>query len=208
MTDMGAADWDARYRDCPVSPFGDEPGNWLRTMLGRCDPKPRSALMIADGDGRNGAWLAGQGLDVTAIDLSPEATRLAEARDAAAGVTVTRLTADIAEWRPAEARWEMAGVLFLHGPADLRRTAVRRAVCALAPGSLLLVEGFAPRRGAQRKPGPDDAASRYHLDELKRWCTGFELIEATSGEVRLDDGPRHRGLADVIRFAAHKPHAG
>ena len=199
---MDAHEWDARYRTSPVSPFGDAPSHWLRTMLGRCDPGPRTALMIADGDGRNGTWLARQGLAVTALDLSPQATRLACTRDAQAGVEVDRFTADIMDWGPGAARWDLAGVFFLHGPAELRGVAVAKAIAALAPGGLLLAEGFARRRGRQRKPGPDDPTRRYTLSELRRWTGGLEIVEALTGEARLDDGPRHQGPADIVRLAA------
>ena len=49
-------------------------------------------LSLADGDGRNGCWLAEQGFEVTAVDVSSVATECARALDSRRGVTVERST--------------------------------------------------------------------------------------------------------------------
>ena len=46
------------------------------------------ALTLADGEGRNGVWLAEQGLDVLSIDFSPKALAKARALAAERGVTL------------------------------------------------------------------------------------------------------------------------
>jgi len=75
--------WSARYRAAGDDYlFGTEPNRFLalRAQLFR---EGRNALAVADGEGRNSVWLAEQGLDVTAIDISPVA--VAKARKLAAG---------------------------------------------------------------------------------------------------------------------------
>ena len=69
-------------------------------VCARSDFAARRVLCLADGDGRNGAWLAGRGLAVTAVDVSAVANEKAQALDRSRGVSVTRITADLAEWRP------------------------------------------------------------------------------------------------------------
>ena len=69
-----AARWDRRYRAAVAPPFGEAPNDYLRMICAHQDFTARSALCLADGDGRNGAWLAGQGLAVTAVDVSAVAT--------------------------------------------------------------------------------------------------------------------------------------
>jgi 2-polyprenyl-3-methyl-5-hydroxy-6-metoxy-1,4-benzoquinol methylase len=54
--------------------------------------------VVADGEGRNGVWLAEQGLDVLSIDFSPTALRKARALAAEHYVTVTFQQADIHTW--------------------------------------------------------------------------------------------------------------
>jgi SAM-dependent methyltransferase len=201
---MTAADWDARYAAEGGGLFGEAPNEYLRMVAARSDFAARSALMLADGDGRNGTWLAGRGLSVAAVDLSPVATARAAARDAAAGVRVARETADLADWRPA-GRFDAAFLLFLHGPPELRARAVRAAAAALAPGGWFVLEGFSVARDGAEPMGPDEPAKRWRLDALVELLPGFTLIEAFEGRTRLDEGPRHRGLAAVTRLAARAP---
>ena len=63
--------WQQRY-STPDYTFGREPNEFLvscRPLL----PRSGKALAVADGEGRNGVWLAKQGLDVLSIDFSPAA---------------------------------------------------------------------------------------------------------------------------------------
>lgn len=62
--------WNTRYRDAGEDYlFGTEPNRFLahRADLLR---NGRSALCVADGEGRNSVWLAEQGLEVTAVEIS------------------------------------------------------------------------------------------------------------------------------------------
>ena len=201
-----AARWDARYAAADGGLFGERPGLWLTMLAGRPDFAPRTALLPADGDGRNGTWLAARGVAVTAVDVSPEATRRARARDRAAGVSPERIVADLASWEPpSERRWEAALLFFLHGPEALRARAVRSAAARLAPGGWLAVEGFATAQAARTGMGPDDPGKLYDLAALRDWAAGLAIIEALEGIVRLDEGPRHDGEAAVVRFLARRP---
>jgi hypothetical protein len=54
--------WEKRF-SVPEYVFGTEPNAFLKSQAGVL-PKTGKALAIADGEGRNGVWLAEQGLDV------------------------------------------------------------------------------------------------------------------------------------------------
>ncbi len=196
-----AETWDARYAAAPAGLFGEAPNGWLVEVASRPDFAARSALLPADGDGRNGCWLAGRGLAVTAVDLSGEATRRARARDRAAGVAVERITADLTTWSPGERQWEAAAILYLQGPEALRRRAVEMAAEALAPGGWLILEGFAAAQ-AGRPMGPDDPAKLWDLGRLLSWVPRLVPLAAREDRIQLDEGPRHRGEAEVVRLAA------
>ena len=200
-----AARWDKRYRAAAAPPFGTAPNDYLRMVLARADFAAASALCLADGDGRNGRWLAEQGLAVTAVDVSAVATERAEAFDLARGVSVERVTADLAAWSPAPGRtWQAVFVIYLQGTAALRRRALETAAAALAPGGWLVVEGFSKAQAERADMGPDDAGRLYDLAEIEAACPGLEIVEALTGRVRLDEGPRHRGIAQIVRFAARR----
>lgn len=67
--------WNTRYRDAGEDYlFGTEPNRFLahRAELLR---NGRTAVSVADGEGRNAVWLAEQGLEVTAVEISPIAVK-------------------------------------------------------------------------------------------------------------------------------------
>jgi len=204
-----AAAWDRRYAaGDPSGLFGAAPCIGLRMLWARPDFSPETALFPADGDGRNGSWAAGRGARVTAVDLSAEATRRALGRDRAAGVTVERIVADLAGWRPDPGRrWDAVLIYHLHAPEALRADLIRRAVGWLNPGGWLAVEGFALAQAAG-EIGPDDPDRLYDLDALRGWSAGLRPIEAMAGRACLDEGPRHSGEAEIVRFLARAPGPG
>lgn len=206
-TGGGDKDWDARYRACP-SPFGDAPNHWAVMALSHprvAATAPRRALCLADGDGRNGTWLAAQGLAVTAVDLSAEATRQARARDAAAGVHVERIEADLRDWVPAR-RWDIVFLLYLQGPPALREAGLRMAARTVAPGGWLVFEGFAgaPDDGADAV-GPTTPAHRWQAGDITAWARGLGRREVFTGRLLLDEGPRHAGESTVLRALLGAP---
>ena len=203
-TGSRAARWNARYRAAPEEGlFGAEPSAWLRMALEWAGEDPPDALLPADGDGRNGRWLTRRGVAVTAFDLSPEATARAGRLDRAAGVAPERAVADLERWRPpANRRWRMAVLMHLHGPPPLRKGALAACAAALAPGGLLVVEGFS-RRQADCAIGPDDPELLWSPAELAD-APGLAPEELLEGVVRLEEGARHRGKAAVVRLIARR----
>jgi SAM-dependent methyltransferase len=199
-------DWNARYRAARGGLYGDHPCEYLRMIRARADFAPRSVLMLGDGDGRNGTWLARHGATVTGVDLSPVASQRARERDREAGVSARRITADLADWSPpAGERYDAAVALYLHCAPEIRGRAFAVAIAALAPGGWFVVEGFAKTGERPVTVGLPDQRLRYDLAELEAAAAGLELIEAFTGRCRLDDGAHHRGLAEVARFAARRP---
>lgn len=94
---MNQADlWDDRFASSDYV-FGTNPAAFLVEQAHRLPPVA-SILAVADGEGRNGVWLAAQGHAVTSIDISAQgqakAARLAEAH----GVELDLLIADLADW--------------------------------------------------------------------------------------------------------------
>jgi len=185
--------------------FGGDANTYVVQTLARPDFEAMSALCLADGDGRNGRYLAEQGLDVTAVDLSSVATRQAKDLDQVAGVWVERIAADLATWQPGEGRrWDAVFLIALHCERAVRRRAVEAAASHLTPGGWFIVEGFAANHGDGPRMGPSDPELLYDCAELDAWLSGFELIEALQGRARLREGAKHQGVAQMVRYAARR----
>jgi SAM-dependent methyltransferase len=198
-------DWDKSYREAGEPLFGEAPTDFVRAVAARPDFDVRRALCLADGDGRNGRWLASRGIAVTAVDISAVATEQARVRDAAAGLSVHRVVADLTDWEPVESDgWDAVFVIFLQCPSAIRNRAIAKACARLSPGGWFVAEGFARHRSVRGKLGPSDADLLYDIPELELACSGLKLLEAMQGEVWLQEGTRHRGYGDVVRLVSRR----
>src|SRR6185437_10365240 len=90
--------WEGRFA-APGYLFGKEPNAFLKSKAALLKAKaPGNALSIADGEGRNGVFMAQQGLDVLAIDFSPKALEKSRALAKERGVTMRHQQADLETW--------------------------------------------------------------------------------------------------------------
>ena len=71
MSENPTALWNARFAGEDYL-FGEAPNAFLAAQLARLKPG-QTALALADGEARNGVWLAEQGLDVLSVDGSAAA---------------------------------------------------------------------------------------------------------------------------------------
>jgi SAM-dependent methyltransferase len=195
--------WDERYASGDFQ-FGEAPNRYLAALRPWLAPGMR-ALALGDGEGRNGVWLAGQGLVVTSLDWSPvgmaKAARLAEAR----GVTLATVVADAAAWDYPEGGFELVAWIYLHLPPADRAAAAAGAVRALAPGGKLALECFTPAQQGRRSGGPKLPDLLWSRAIVEALFGGLEVLELLEGTVHLDEGPRHQGPAEVVRALLRKP---
>ena len=202
-------DWDKRYREAERPLFGETPNEYLRSVLARSDVAIGTSLCIGDGDGRNGRWLARQGIRVTAVDISGVATEKALAADLAQGVEVERIVADVSQWTPpSDTLWDAVFMVYLQCDAATRNGAVKRLGRHVAPGGWFVAEGFAPNNSGGGELGPKVHDLLYERDDLLAALPGFDIIEALKGWIYLAEGERHRGKAWVLRLLARRSDAG
>ena len=90
------ARWQGRY-STPDYLFGKTP-NYFLAACKPLLPKSGKALAVADGEARNGVWLAEQGLDVVSIDFSEAAQAKAAALAKERGVAIKLVHTDVHAW--------------------------------------------------------------------------------------------------------------
>ncbi len=191
--------WNTRWSE-PAPAYGDEPNAFLAASVAAF-PAGGHLVCVADGDGRNGAWLARQGFRVTGVDGSEVGVARANARGA---VGYEAVVGDLATW--AFPPCDGIVSIYAHLPVPLRAEVHARAWAALRPGGVFLVEAFHPRQRALARTsgGPYDPALLYTLDQLRGDVPGavFEVLE--EAETVLAEGDYHVGVADVVRMIARK----
>ncbi len=164
------------------------------------------ALAICDGEGRNGVWLAGQGLRVTSFDASPVGVDKARALASARGVPLEAHVSGVEDWI-----WEpeafdlVAGVFFQFAPPELRARIFDGIARTLKPGGLLLLHGYAPRQVGYGTGGPGKAENLYTLDLLEQAFAGWQVLEGVDYDAEIAEGDGHVGRSALIDFVAVKP---
>ena len=205
MTDSPEfARWEARFAK-PEYEFGTAPNDFLV----RCKPLlPQSgkALAVADGEGRNGVWLAEQGLDVTSVDFSPSAQKKARALAAERGVPLTLIEGDAHTWAYPEDAFDVVVEIFTQfsTPAErpLKWAGMRRA---LKRGGLLIVQGYTPKQLEYGTGGPKLVENLYTRPMLERAFGDLADVDIVEEERELQEGAGHSGMSAVIGLTARKP---
>ena len=199
--------WEERYAS-PDYVFGTEPNAFLKKQAARFQRGQR-ALSLADGEGRNGVWLAMQGLDVLSVDFSPKALAKAESLARSRGVVIRTERADLSAWRWPENTFDVVLGIFMQfaGAAVRDRifTGIRRT---LKPGGLVLIEGYRPEQLAYKTGGPPQLENLYTRPMLEKAFAGFEIVELRAYDALLNEGARHKGMSAVIDLIARKSDGG
>ncbi len=198
--------WDSRFAEKGFA-YGTEPNAFLVSQKHLLKPRAK-ALAVADGEGRNGVWLAQQGLDVLSVDQS--AVGLAKTRELAAqrGVPIRTEQTDLTTWKWPENEFDVVAAIFIHFPSAVRAQMHARMVTALKPGGVLILEAFTPKQLEYKTGGPQDLDRLYTADMLRNdFGMGERLLleEAITG---LSEGPYHHGQSAVVRLVLRKPSGG
>ena len=187
--------------------FGTEPNVFLASQAARLKPGLQ-ALSIADGEGRNGVWLASQGLDVTSFDFSPagveKARRLAQLRGVAASYHPG--VAELAEWDWDARQYDIIAAIFIQFTAPAERARMFAGICrALKPGGLLLLEGYRPEQIPYGTGGPKVPEQMYTVTLLREAFAALEILELHEYDREIDEGEGHGGMSALIDLVARRP---
>ena len=138
---MDRQQWDARYSGAEFE-WSMHPNQFVAAELDGLPPG--RALDLAAGEGRNSVWLAERGWSVTAVDFSRVGLEKGRKLSAAHGVgdgQVDWVVADLSEYEPARAAFDLVLIAYLQVDAALRGRVLAGAAAALVPGGTLLVVG-------------------------------------------------------------------
>ena len=200
MTD-GQTFWDTRYAQKDYV-FGIEPNAFLARQAGLLKPGTR-ALAVADGEGRNGVWLAERGLLVQSVDSSHVAQSKARALAEARGVTLDLTLADLDTWRWPEREFDLVIAIFIQFAAPpLRIRIFEKMQRALKPGGLLLLEGYRPEQIAYGTGGPSAAENLYTEPVLRDAFAALEIEELRAYDAAIQEGTGHDGVSALIDLVA------
>jgi cyclopropane fatty-acyl-phospholipid synthase-like methyltransferase len=194
--------WETRFR-APGYAFGKEPNAFLKAQAALLRGR-KTALSVADGEGRNGVWLAEQGLDVLTIDFSPAALAKARALAEERGVRLRTEVADVTAWHWPKDAFDAIVAIFIFVDSDQRAAFFGNLKAALKPDGLLLIQGYRPEQINYRTGGPPDAARLYTRQILQAGFGDMAHLDIHEHDGVISEGNAHVGMSALIDLVARK----
>jgi cyclopropane fatty-acyl-phospholipid synthase-like methyltransferase len=195
--------WETRF-SAPGYLFGTAPNAFLKSKA-HLLKAGQKALSIADGEGRNGVFLAELGLDVLAMDFSPTALAKSRALANERGVTLRIEQADLLTWTWPIGAFDVVAAIFFQFLTPAQRgnvfANIRRT---LNPGGLLLMEGYRPKQLEYKTGGPSEVENLYTRALLEEAFKDFASVEIEEYDALIQEGSGHGGMSALIDLVGRK----
>lgn len=198
-----AAMWNQRFAGQDYL-FGRAPNAYLRSRA-HCLPAGGRVLCVADGEGRNSVWLAQQGWQVQAFDVSDVGVAKARQLATETGAQVDFQVADCDQFAWAEASHDAVVAIFIQfaDPA-LRQRLFANMVRSLRPGGVLILQGYTPGQLVHKSGGPGELSHLYTADIVEQAFSDLKTIELIDYDADLNEGARHVGRSALIGYVGRK----
>ena len=195
--------WESRY-SVPDFIFGKDPNYFLQSCAVLL-PASGKALAIADGEGRNGVWLAEQGLSVVCLDFSESAQLKATSLAKERGVNIALVRADIHSWSYPPDAFDVVIDIFTQFSSPIERLKKWRGVRdTLKPGGLFVLQGYTPRQLEFNTGGPKKVENLYTRQVLEDAFRDFKDVRIVEEDREMREGAAHSGMSAVIGLTARK----
>ncbi len=187
MSEPRRPDWDERHRGQP--PGEAEP--FLVAMFARI-PRGAEVLDVAAGRGRNALALARSGMQVVAVDRSPEAIRILAAAARTARLAIWPVVANLDSFHFKDESFDaIVNINFLD------RALFPKFARALRPGGILIADTFLVDQAAIAHPS--DPRFLLNHGELRALASGLEIEEYREGLTATLSGHRAFRASMVAR---------
>lgn len=193
--------WNERYQTAEYV-FGTEPNDFLaehaRELRG-------PVLSIAEGEGRNGVFLAALGLEVHGVDGSAVGLEKAQALARSREVAIRTEVADLETFEPEAESYGAVVSISAHLPSAIRKRLYPRLERCLLPGGLFLLEAYSEAQLERDTGGPKDLDLLMTTGKIRSELPGLEPLHLRELVREVNEGRRHRGSAAVVQFIGRKP---
>ena len=196
--------WNERF-DTHEFIFGKEPNEYLVDQATKYLKKGDKVLCIADGEGRNGVWLAKQGMQVVGFDASDIALVKAKqfAKDNQVDIEYSFSDTDSFVWGE-NAYDAIIGIFIQFADPQMRERIFQQTYAALKPGGIFILQGYTPKQLEYKTGGPSLIEHLYTEDLIRKLAKDFQILELCSYEKSLSEGPRHTGMSAILGLVARK----
>ena len=193
--------WDNRFNTEQFI-YGTEPNVFFAEHL-KTLKTPGKLLLPGEGEGRNAVFAARLGWEVDAFDSSSVARKKALDFAAKENVTIKYDLLDINDFTPAQGKYDLIVLIFIHLPEEVRIPFFKKLVTSLKTGGSLMVVAFAKEQIHYSSGGPPDVNKLTSCEELKQDFARLTIQKLCHEKIFLDEG-HHHGMAEVVRLIAVK----
>jgi tellurite methyltransferase len=169
--------------------FGKEPNPFLKKHA-RLLLKGR-ALDIASGEGRNAVFLAQNGFEVDAVDISEKGLRKARKLAREKGVKINTFPVDLDQYQIEKERYDLVTNFYF-----LRRSLIPKIKKGLKKGGRVIFETYILEQRKLGTGGPKQAKYFLKPNELLRLFKKFRILFYREGIFR--EGRRRKAVASLI----------
>ncbi|WPR70319.1 class I SAM-dependent methyltransferase [Flavobacterium sp. NG2] len=198
--------WNERYGKADFV-YGKEPNLFFKEWIQKFTPK--SILMPADGEGRNGVYAAQLGWKVISIDLSEDGKsktlKLAKENQ----VSLEYIIGDLEDIQLNKESFDAIGLIYAHFTAEKKSKLHKKINDCLKPGGIIIFEAFSKlhlcyNEHNPKVGGPKDIDMLFSKLEIISYFQDYEILLLEEKEINLKEGNYHNGKSSVIRFVGRK----
>lgn len=180
--------WDKRFGRKELA-FGKEPNPFLKKYIGLL---PRGkALDMAAGEGRNAVFLAQNGFEVDALDISEKGLKKAQKIAQGRGVKINTFLVDLDQYQIEKERYDLIANFYF-----LKRRLIPRIRKGLKKGGKVIFETYLLEHRKLGTGGPKQAKYFLKPNELLRLFKNFRILFYREGIFR--EGGRKKAVASLI----------
>lgn len=183
--------------------FGETPNAYLRSQVAHL--KQGTALAIADGEGRNGVWLAEQGLRVDAFDFSENALQKARLLAERRHQSVQWHCSDWQsfDWKASHYN-NVIGIFFQFANPSERKALFTKMDASLQSGGTLVIQGYTAAQLTFNTGGPGKLDHMYDEAMLREAFPQYDILDLTTYTAHIHEGSAHQGMSGLLGFTARK----
>ena len=196
--------WNERF-DKAEFIFGKEPNEYLVEQTQKYLKPKDKVLCIADGEGRNGVWLAKQGIQVIGFDASDIALSKAKqfAKENQVEVKYSFSDTDSFDWQ--ENTYDaVIGIFIQFADPAMRERIFQKSYETLKQGGIFILQGYTPKQLEYKTGGPSLIDHLYTEEMIRDLAKDFEILELSVYEKELSEGARHTGMSALLGLTAKK----
>lgn len=194
--------WNSRYSGDEFY-YGTHPNDFLVEQVAQI-PANGKVLCLAEGEGRNAVYLAKQGFNVTAVDISETGLEKTKTLANLNGVSVNVVCADLAEYQLGSHQWDAIVSIWCHLPSQIRRSVYGQVAKSLVQNGVMILEAYRPEQLQFKTGGPSNPDFMPTLKNLQAELVDLNITFAQEIDRHVSEGKGHQGLSAVVQVVAKK----